>query len=131
MPIELARWRAALTVFGFVLTMQSAAAFHRVPNHRQADNIVRSRHVAARPPVHHDDIPDYNDPSKFGGSTAPSTMAESPSAPPPVHVQPRGGAFNPNSDGVKAVQKRITDFDEMQRIQDQSFDRKLLICRGC
>ena len=128
-----------LTVFGLVLTMQSAAAFHRGHNHHQADGIVRSRHVAAWPPVHYDDTPSYDDPSRFGGGTALSAMTE-PSARPSteasssasaVHVQPRGSTFTRNSNEEKAVQKRITDFDEMQRLQEVSFDRKLVICRGC
>ncbi len=135
MPVKLAR----LTVFGLVLTMQSAAALDRVHNRRQADSIVHPRHVAARQPVHYDDTPSYNDPSKFGGSTVPSAMAE-PLAPPSteisspataVHVQPRGSTFAPNSNEEKAVQKRITDFDEMQRVQEESLDKRLLICRGC
>jgi hypothetical protein len=69
-----------------------------------------------------------------------SAMAEPPSAPTPteatstpapVRVQPRGTIFTPNADEEKTVQKRITDFDEMQRLREESFDRKLFICRGC
>lgn len=138
MPVKFARRRAVLAVFGLVLTMQSAAALHRVHNHRQADGIVRSRHVAW-PPVHHDDTPSYDDPSKFGGGSAPSVMTgssarpstETSSSAAAVHVQPRGNAFTPNSTEEKAVQRRITDFDEMQRLEEESFDRKLIICRGC
>jgi hypothetical protein len=32
--------------------------------------ILRWSYAAARPPVHHDATPSYNDPSKFGGGTA-------------------------------------------------------------
>jgi hypothetical protein len=48
-----------------------------------------------------------------------------------VHVQPRGNGFNPRSVEDDAVQKRITIFNEMQGLQDASFDRKLTICRRC
>jgi hypothetical protein len=139
MPVKLTRWRAVLTVFGLALTVQSATALHRVHNHHQADGVVRSRHAAALPPAHYDDTPSYDDPSKFGGSTAPSAMTgssaglstEASSSAAAVRVQPRGNTFTPNSMEEKTVQKRITDFNEMQRREDESFNRKLIICRGC
>jgi hypothetical protein len=135
MPIKLSEWRAVLTPLGLVLAVQPAAALYRVHNHHQADGVVRSRDRAPRPQAHYSDTPNYDDPSKFGGSTSPSAMAASPSAPPStetlVHVQPRSNTFTPNSNEEKAVQKQITDFDQMQRLQDKPFDRKLLICRGC
>ena len=71
---------------------------------------------------------------------SPAAMAEPFSAEPPtaapeaaesVHVQPRGNGFNPRSAEDDAVQKRITIFNEMQGLQDASFDRKLTICRRC
>lgn len=127
MPVKLTRLGAALTVSGLVLIMQPAAALHRVHNNDRADGIAHSSATVPRPPVHYDDTPSYDDPSKFGGGSVPETL----NPPAPAHVQPRGSAFNPNSAGVKAVQKRITDFDEMQRVQEESFDRKLIICRGC
>jgi hypothetical protein len=120
--------------------MQPAAALHPGRDHRHVDGFVRSQAAAHRPPVRHDDTPSYNDPSKFGGDAALSVMAEPPSTPSPaensnaavpVRVQPRGNAFTPNSDEVQVVQKRITDFNEMQRLQEEAFDRKLLICRRC
>ena len=70
----------------------------------------------------------------------PAAMAEPPSGQPPaaapeaaesVHVQPRGSGFAPHSAEDDAVQKRITIFNEMQGLQDASFDRKLTICRRC
>jgi hypothetical protein len=70
----------------------------------------------------------------------PAAMAEPLSGQPPaaapeaaesVHVQPRGSGFTPHSAEDDAVQKRITIFNEMQGLQDASFDRKLTICRRC
>jgi hypothetical protein len=69
-----------------------------------------------------------------------TAMAETPSTPPPqkaegeadsVHVQPRGEDFAPSSAEEDAVQKRITTFNSTQEILDESFDKKLRICRGC
>ena len=69
-----------------------------------------------------------------------TAMAETPSAPPPqkaegeadgVRRQPRGDAVTPNSAEEDAVHKRITIFNSTQEILDESFDRKLSICRGC
>src|SRR5262245_34045813 len=71
---------------------------------------------------------------------SPAAMAEPLSGQPPtaapepaesVHVQPRGSGFAPHSAEDDAVQKRITIFNEMQGVQDASFDRKLTICRRC
>jgi hypothetical protein len=69
-----------------------------------------------------------------------SAMAEPPSDPQPgqtsaatsqVQVQPHESGFAPNSDEAEAVHKRLMEFDEMQKIQDASFDKALKICRGC
>jgi hypothetical protein len=125
MPVELTRLLAAVTLLGLVLAMQPAAALHPARNHHNDRGIARSWAAAPRPPVYYDDTPSYDDPSKFGGGSVP----ENP--PSPVHVQPRGSGFDPNSGAAQAVQKRTTDFNEMQKIHEQSFDRKLLICRGC
>jgi hypothetical protein len=57
--------------------------------------------------------------------------ATAPEAAESVHVQPRGNGFNPHSAEDNAVQKRITIFNEMQGLQDASFDRRLTICRRC
>ena len=127
MPVELTRLRAAAALLGLALAMQPAAALHPARNHHDAGGVARSWAAAPRPPVHCDDTPGYDDPSKFGGETAPETL----NPPSPVHVQPRGSGFDPNSDAAQAVQKRITDFNEVQRIQEESFNRKPLICRGC
>jgi hypothetical protein len=71
---------------------------------------------------------------------SPAAMAEPLSGQPPtaapetvesVHVQPRGNTYAPHSAEDDAVQKRITIFNEMQGLQDASFDRKLTICRRC
>ena len=69
-----------------------------------------------------------------------AAMAEMPSAPLPqkeqvetesVRVQPRGNDVTPTPADEDAVQKRITIFNSTQEIQDESFDKKLSICRGC
>ena len=69
-----------------------------------------------------------------------AAMAETPSAPLPqkeqvetesVRVQPRGNDVTPTPADEDAVQKRITIFNSTQEIQDESFDKKLSICRGC
>ena len=62
-------------------------------------------------------------------SSQPPTAASEPSE--SVHVQPRGSGFAPHSAEDDAVQKRITIFNEMQGVQDSSFDEKLTICRRC
>jgi hypothetical protein len=51
---------------------------HTIPRHRAIVRpsqgwgyaVLRWAYAAAPPTVHYDDIPNYNDPSKFGGSTA-------------------------------------------------------------
>lgn len=69
-----------------------------------------------------------------------AAMAETPATPPSqkeqveaesVRVQPRGNDVTPNPADEDAVQKRITTFNSTQEIQDESFDKKLSICRGC
>ena len=57
--------------------------------------------------------------------------AASPGAAESVRVQPRGGGFAPNSAEDEAVQRRITHFNEKQRLLDASFNRRLIICRRC
>jgi hypothetical protein len=73
-------------------------------------------------------------------ATSLPAMAELPSVSPPgagagvaesVHVQPRGSTFAPSSAEEEIIQKRITIFNEMQRLLDSRLDRKLRICRGC
>ena len=72
-----------------------------------------------------------------------TAVAETPSVPSPqkspkaegeaesIRVRPQGEEFAPNSAEEDAVQKRITIFNSMQESLDESFDRKLRICRGC
>ena len=69
-----------------------------------------------------------------------TAVAETPAAPSQqkeqveaesVRVQPRGNDVTPNSADEDAVQKRITIFNSTQEIQDELFDKKLSICRGC
>lgn len=66
MPFQLVRMRVALAVMGVVLTLQPAAARHPVHYHGHADGVIRSWGATPRPPVHYDDTPRYNDPSKNG-----------------------------------------------------------------
>jgi len=131
MPADFAKSRAALAVIGVALIIQPSAASHRAHGHRHIDG--KSPAAVMSPQVRHD-RPGYNDPSKFGGEAAVSpslpSAAEVSSAA-AVHVQPRGSGFSPNSDEERLVQQRVTDFNETQRRQDESFDRKLVICRGC
>ena len=126
MPVKLTMLRTGLTILGVALIMQPALASHRLHNHR-ADSMARSPAPMPRTVLHHDATPDLDDPSKYGGDSAPDTL----NPPAPVHVQPRRGAFNPNSDEVKVVERQITDFDQMQRLENEAFDKKLVICRGC
>ena len=53
-------------------------------------------------------------------------MPDASNTPAAVHVQPRGSGFNPNSDEVKVVQKGIADFDEVQRVENEALDKKLV-----
>jgi hypothetical protein len=64
-------------VLGLLITLcasASAATVHHSrhvivhPSHGYA--VPGSAYAAPRPPVHYDDTPSYNDPSKFGGGTA-------------------------------------------------------------
>jgi hypothetical protein len=131
MPADFATSRAALAVIGVALIIQPSAASHRAHGYRHIGG--KSPAAVMSPQVRHD-RPDYNDPSKFGGEAAASpslpSAAEVSSAA-AVHVQPRGSSFSPNSDEERLVQQRVTDFNETQRRQEESFDRKLVICRGC
>ena len=69
--------------------------------------------------------------SAMADSTSVMSPAEISDASTPVRVQPRGSIFAPSSSGDKAGQKRITDFNDMQRLQEEAFGKKLTICRGC
>jgi len=74
--------RSFLTLSLLLILCASASAatvHHTVPRHHVivlhsqgfSDYAVPGRAYAAPPPtVHYDDTPSYNDPSKFGGSTA-------------------------------------------------------------
>jgi hypothetical protein len=105
MPVELTWLRTAATLLGFALAMQPAAARHPARNYHDAGGVARSWAAAPGPPVYHHDTASYDDPSKFAGETAPETL----NPPSPVHVQPRGSGFDPNSDAAQAVQKQTTD----------------------
>ena len=126
MPVDFARLRTVFTVASLVVIVQPAVALDRMHDHRHAHGSVGSLPV---PPSHYD-TPSYDDPSKFGGESVMGSEVASSSVA-PVHVQPRGGGFAPNSDKERLVQRQITDFNEMQRHEDELFDRRLLICRGC
>jgi hypothetical protein len=126
MPVKLTRLRASLAASGLILIMQPAAALDHAHDKHRAD-VARSRAEMPRSPGHYDDTPSYDDPSKFGGDAAQTSNPASPV----VQVQPRGSAFDPNSGRVKAVRKSITDFDDMQKVEEETFDRRLIICRGC
>jgi hypothetical protein len=64
------RYFLALGLLISLCASASAATVH----HSRHDVIVHSgqtwAYAASRPPVHYDDAPSYNDPSKFGGSAA-------------------------------------------------------------
>jgi hypothetical protein len=131
MPADFATRRAALAMIGVALIIQPSAASHRAHGHRHIDG--QSPAAIMSPQARHDRH-DYNDPSKFGGEAAASPTPPSAtevSSAAAVHVQPRGSGFSPNSGEERIVQQRITDFNETQRRQEESFDRKLIICRGC
>jgi hypothetical protein len=58
---------------GLLITLYASASAATV-HHSRHHVIVRPSqswaYAAPRPPVHYDDTPSYNDPSKFGGSAA-------------------------------------------------------------
>jgi hypothetical protein len=58
-----------------VCTSASAATMHHHSRHviarpSQGYSAPGSAYAAARPPIHYDDTPSYDDPSKFGGDAA-------------------------------------------------------------
>jgi hypothetical protein len=58
---------------GLLITLcasASAATLHDSRHHVIARPSQGWAYAAPRPPVHYDDTPSYNDPSKFGGGTA-------------------------------------------------------------
>ena len=136
MPVKLANSRTLLALL-LALMIQPSAALSSVHKRHHAGSNIRA--AEPRAPAHHDNTPGYDDPSRYGGGTALPVMSELSTGPTPdsssatsqVRVQPRGGNFSPESDEAKAVQRRITDFNEARRFEDQSLDRKLIICRGC
>jgi len=48
-----------------------------------------------------------------------------------ARVQPRGQGFMPDSPEDNAIQRRLSIFNEQQRLEDAALDKKLKICRGC
>jgi hypothetical protein len=58
---------------GLLITLcasASAATVHHSRHHVFVRPSLGWAYAAPRPPVNYDDTPSYNDPSKFGGSTA-------------------------------------------------------------
>ena len=58
---------------GLLITLcasASAATVHHSRHHVIVGPNLGWAYPAPRPPVHYDDTPSYNDPSKFGGSAA-------------------------------------------------------------
>jgi hypothetical protein len=69
----------AFLALGLLIALSAsanAASMHRLRRHHVITSpgpvyAIPGREFAApRPPVHYDDTPSYNDPSKFGGGTA-------------------------------------------------------------
>jgi hypothetical protein len=110
-----------IVAFSLMLTMNPIIASQR--RHNQ-DSAGMKQGTSAYP----NDVPSYGDPSKQGGEAA---MSEPVKTVPEVHVQPHGKSFDPDSTSAMSVRKRVTDLDEMLKLQDQELDRKLAICRGC
>jgi hypothetical protein len=73
-------WSNAMRSFlalGLLITLctsASAAKMHRsrhaIVRPSQGYAVLGSAYAAARPPIHYDDTPSYDDPSKFGGDSA-------------------------------------------------------------
>ena len=63
----------SLLALGLLITLCASASAATV-HHSRHHVIVRPSdawaYAAPRPPVHYDDSPSYNDPSKYGGSAA-------------------------------------------------------------
>jgi hypothetical protein len=63
----------SLLAFGLLITLcasASAATVHHSRLHVFVHPSQSWAYAASRPPVHYDDSPSYNDPSKYGGSAA-------------------------------------------------------------
>jgi hypothetical protein len=62
---------------GLLITLCASAsaatmhhARHVIVRPSQGHAVLRSAYAVARPPIHYDDNPSYDDPSKFGGDAA-------------------------------------------------------------
>jgi hypothetical protein len=74
------RWSNAMRSFlalGLLITLCSSAAAatmrhsrHVIVRPNQSYTTLGSAYAAPRPPIHYDDTPSYDDPSKFGGDEA-------------------------------------------------------------
>ena len=63
----------SLLALGLLVTLcasASAATLHHSRHHVIGHPSLGWAYAAPRPPVHYDDNPSYNDPSKYGGSAA-------------------------------------------------------------
>jgi hypothetical protein len=114
-------WRAAIIIFSLALILSPTIASPR--RHSQA-----TMGMKQGPSQQKDDVPSYDDPSKRGGE---ASYSEPVTTTLEVQVQPHGRSFDPDSTSAMAVRKRVTDLDEMLKLQDQELDRKLVICRHC
>ncbi|MCA6106761.1 hypothetical protein [Bradyrhizobium cenepequi] len=66
--------------FGLLIALSASANAKTVHHHHEPRHVIVRpapfyaapgwEFAAPRPPVHYDDTPSYNDPSKFGGGTA-------------------------------------------------------------
>lgn len=61
--------RSFLLALGMSITLCASAGAASV-HHSQHHPSEAWAYAAPRPPVHYDDTPSYNDPSKYGGSAA-------------------------------------------------------------
>ena len=63
----------SLLALGLLITLCASAGAATL-HHSQHHVIIRHSHgwadAVARPPIHYDDMPSYDDPSKFGGGQA-------------------------------------------------------------
>ncbi len=111
----------AIIVFSLMLILNPTVASSR--RHSQVTGGMKQG-----PSQQMDDVPSYDDPSKRGGE---ASYSEPVTTAPVVQVQPHGRSFDPESTSAMAVHKRVTDLDEMLKLQDQELDRRLVICRHC
>lgn len=114
-------WLTTIAAFSLMLILSPTIASTR--RHNQG-----TPGMMQGPSEHVDAVPSYDDPSKQGGQPAYSDPVKLLLE---VHVQPHGQSFDPNSASAMAVHRRVTDLDEMLKLQDQELDRKLVICRHC